>query len=175
MNRWFSMQALLVVSVSLLTSCNGRTILHGSRSVNRHAPVAVVNKRVNVWFVKPDSAGSKVVPVSRAWGHGDRLQQAVEDLLEGPSAKESSAGMASEIPRGTILLGVAHKGSAVELNLSRRFATGGGSDSFNTRLEQLRKTVAESAGSNDVFLSVEGKRLNISEGEGIEVHQPINR
>ena len=174
MNRWLSMQALLVVSVSLLTSCTGRTILHGAHAVHR-TPVASVNKRVSVWFVKPDSVGSKIMPVSRAWGHGDRLQQAVEDLLEGPSAKESSSGLASEIPRGTILLGVERKGKSVELNLSKRFATGGGSDSFETRLEQLRKTVAESAGPSDVFLSVEGKRLNISEGEGIEVHQPINR
>lgn len=99
---------------------------------------------------------------------------AVEELLQGPSSNEEHSGLGTEIPRGTILLGVERNGANVELNLSRRFATGGGASSFETRIEQLRRTVMTAADA-PVYLSVEGKRLNISEGEGIEIRQPLNR
>lgn len=98
----------------------------------------------------------------------------MEELLEGPTAREENAGLGTEIPRGTILIDLKHNAKNVELNLSRRFASGGGTDSFETRLEQLRRTVA-SAAEAPVYLNVEGKRLNVSEGEGIEIKQPINR
>jgi spore germination protein GerM len=130
---------------------------------------------LKVWFVKPDAAGSRLASVDRKAGQGDRLQQAVQELLEGPDNAEEHSGLGSEIPRGTILLGVKRKGNDVELNLSRRFASSGGSTSFLTRLDQLKKTISEPAGSSNVYLSVEGRRLNVEEGEGIEIRQPINR
>lgn len=163
--------ALLAVSVLILTSCGGRTILHGKRA--HKSPPSKSNK-VTVWFVKPNEGESKLVSVSRTADSKDQLRTAVEELLEGPSAKEENIGLGTEIPRGTILLGTKRHGSNVELNLSRRFATGGGTSSFETRLEQLRRTVTAAAQA-PVYLDIEGKRLNISEGEGIEIRQPINR
>jgi spore germination protein GerM len=128
-----------------------------------------------VFFVQSHAQQLKLVPVDRKPFGGDKLSQAVEELLSGPTTIEERAGLGTEIPRGTILLGVRHDGRNVELNLSRRFALTGGTTSFETRLEQLRRTVSAVAGQADVYLSVEGKRLNMEEGEGIEVPQPINR
>ncbi len=163
--------ALLVVSCVLVSACSGRTILHGTKTTKDHGPKS---KKVAVWFVKPSEGESKLVSVNRKSLGKDPLSLAVEALLEGPTAYEEHAGLGTEIPRGTILIGVTHSPTAVELNLSRRFASGGGTSSFETRLEQLRKTVA-SAADAPVYLNIEGKRLNISEGEGIEIRQPINR
>lgn len=168
---------VLLVVATMSTACTNRTILHGHNSTKRpsHATAAAKKKGLSVWFVKPDEGEPKVVAVTRSVVNNDPVRAAVEELLEGPSAREEHDGLGTEIPRGTILLGVEREGNDVELNLSRRFATGGGATSFETRLDQLRKTVADVAGSANVYLSVEGKRLNISEGEGIEIHQPINR
>jgi spore germination protein GerM len=167
--RWLT---LTLVAVAL-TSCTGRTILHGMRALP-HSHTADA-RRVNVWFVKADSSGVHVVPVTRQVGAGDHLEQSVRELLEGPNATEEGTGLGTEIPRGTLLLGISKSGANVELNLSRRFAMDGGTTSFETRLEQLKRTVMGVCGQSDVYLSVEGKRLNIEEGEGIEIHQPINR
>ncbi len=192
MNRLFKFGALLVVSSALLTACNGRKILHGSGAHFKH-PSALSssakisrpsaepeadsreNPLISVWFVKPDASSMKFLSVVRKTTHTDRLTAAIEELLDGPSSHETKDGLGTEIPRGTVLIGVKRNGSDVELNLSRRFASGGGSTSFLTRLEQLKKTVAEPAGASNVYLSVEGRRLNVEEGEGIEIHQPINR
>lgn len=172
--------ALLAVSLLLLSSCNGRRVLHSLRlrhhdssssaQAAAHGPAAV-----RVWFVRPDAGGLKVISVNRKIVRKDHVQEAVEELLEGPTPQEEHTGLGTEIPRGTLLLGMVRKGANIELNLSRRFAAGGGSTSFLMRLEQLRKTVAEPAGNNNVYLSVEGHRLNVEEGEGIEIHQPINK
>jgi spore germination protein GerM len=171
--------ALLAVSLLVMSGCNGRRILHGSgKHYTKRAATtscATAGPGLNVWFVKSKASGLDMVSVVRKVSRQDRLQQSVQELLEGPDADEERAGLGTEIPRGTILLGMSRKGNDIEINLSRRFASGGGSTSFLARLEQLRKTVSVPAGANDVYLSVEGKRLNVEEGEGIEIHQPINR
>jgi spore germination protein GerM len=164
---------VLSVGVLLLSACTGRTILHGTRATSSHHPQH--NNKIVVWFVKPANNGDpRLVSVARVVNSSDRLQAAVQELLEGPSAHEEHDGLGSEIPRGTILLDLKRSGKNVELNLSRRFASGGGTSSFETRLEQLRRTVATAA-ETPVYLNIEGKRLNIAEGEGIEIPQPINR
>ena len=101
------------------------------------------------------------------------MRECISELLYGPTQQEAQAGLGSEIPRGTVLIGVTKDDGRIELNLSRRFATGG-EDSIATRLEQLRRTVAGAAGNRKVFLDVEGKRLTEAGGEGLEVKQPIN-
>lgn len=170
-NRWL---ALSVVSVVLLSGCGARTILHGKRTTGAQKRLAKVNRNVAVWFVKSNDGEPKLVSVPRKLNGKDRLQLAVQELLEGPSEHEEAVGYGTEIPRGTILIGVTDHGKSAELNLSRRFASGGGASSFETRLEQLRRTVA-AASELPVYLNIEGKRLTISEGEGIEIRQPINR
>jgi spore germination protein GerM len=163
-----------VVAACLLTSCTNRTILHGW---NEHAgKPGASGKYIAVWFVKNSGQQMKLFAVKRKAALGeDRLKQAVQELLRGPTSAEEHAGVGTEIPRGTILLAVAPKGREVELNVSRRFALDGGTSSFEMRLSQLRKTVVQAAPGTDVYLDIEGKRLRVEEGEGIEVSQPINR
>ena len=83
--------------------------------------------------------------------------------------------MGSEIPKGTVLIGVATDADGnIVIDLSQRFVTGGGISSFEARMEQLRQTADLAAGGRKVFLNVEGQRLVQATGEGIEVKQPIN-
>lgn len=184
-----ALSAVSIASMVLVTGCGGRTILHGGkyrravgskpasgRGAALERPHAAATKKIAVWFVKPSSSGdAKLVPVERPVNGKDRLSVAVHELLDGPSADEDKAGLGTEIPRGTVLIGINKDGGNIELNVSKRFATPGGTSSFETRLEQLRRTVASAAVDAPVYLDVEGKRLNVSEGEGIEVRQPINR
>jgi spore germination protein GerM len=183
--------ALLAVASCLLFGCRGRTVLHGmhghhiakaftaaattAATTTAASTAAAAGHQLTVWFVKSGSQGLRMAPVTRRLDGTDSMQQAVRELLDGPTASEEKAGIGTEIPRGTILLDLKRRGNQVELNLSRRFALDGGTTSFETRLDQLRRTVALVGGQADVYLSVEGKRLNVEEGEGIEIHQPINR
>lgn len=159
-------------SIALLSAC---TNFLNNLDANSNAMMDDSKHQVRVWFVKMDPNGQPtLIPVSRATSSTDKLEDAVSELLKGPEPEEEKTGLASEIPRGTILLDLKHVGDNVELNLSRRFSSGGGSDSIETRLEQLRRTVTDAAGTHKVYLNVEGERLLTAAGEGIEVRQPIN-
>jgi spore germination protein GerM len=166
-NVLFKLLSFIAISAVLLSSCTGRTVLDGLTGAD-------TGDQLHVWFVKPAGQELKLIKVSRSRGHGEWLKEAVEELLRGPSGQEIQAGMGSEIPRGTILLGVVDSGDSIELNLSRRFASGGGSSSLELRLEQLRRTVSEAAAGKKVYLNVEGQRLTTAAGEGLEIKQPIN-
>lgn len=131
---------------------------------------------LDLCFVKTRGGDINFVPVKRKAGvlRKSKLESAVRALLEGPTADEISEGLGSEIPRGTILLGMNERDGAIELNLSKRFASGAGVDSFETRMEQLARTVTSVVGNQPVFVNVEGKRLDMTPGDGLEVKQPIN-
>lgn len=170
---WSLALAGLFCALLPLTGCTQRTILTGNSSTADST--APENNQVIVWFVRTTEGGTRFVAVKRPQRGNDRLTAALHELLRGPSDKEIQQGLGSEIPRGTILLGVQHKKGNLEVDLSRRFASGGGSDTIEARLSQLQRTVESNDEKGDVYLNVEGERLTMTMGEGIEVPQPINR
>ncbi len=163
----------LLCALLPLSGCTQRTILTGNSSTADS--IAPEKNQVIVWFVRTTEGGTRFVAVKRPQRGNDRLASALQELLSGPSNKEIQQGLGSEIPRGTILLGVKHKQGNLEVDLSRRFASGGGSDTIEARLSQLQRTVESNDEKGDVYLNVEGQRLTMTMGEGIEVPQPINR
>jgi spore germination protein GerM len=172
--------ATLLVSALSLSACTERSVLTMRHGVNKIDKIAThriketeARNAVKVWFLKEKGGTLHLVPVTRNVAGGDTVRECISELLYGPTRQEAKSGLASEIPRGTVLIGVTQHDGEVVLNLSRRFATGG-DDSLSTRLAQLRRTVAGAAGARKVFLDVEGKRLTEAGGEGLEVRQPIN-
>ncbi len=149
-----------------LSSCTSPTVLSGGETDSGY--------RVKVWFVRQAGDELSLVPVWRTPSDKDRLRDAVEELLKGPTDEELASGLGSEIPRGTILLGTSPNGADVDLDLSQRFASGGGARSLETRVDQLSRTVADCAGATKVYLSVEGERIYTAAGEGLEIKQPLN-
>jgi len=149
----------------------GGTIMK-SKVVGEYVPRG---KSLNVWFVKEEAGNLELTAVSRPKISTDALSSALEELLQGPDKADYNAGIGTEIPRGTILLGVKRKDGGVEVNLSKRFAAGGGPRSLETRLQQLARTVKDIEGNNiDVFVNIEGERLTASSADGLEIAQPIN-
>lgn len=180
----------LLLSSFLLSSCVHRTLLtdvHGSLLGAAHGKLKQLQEKLpdasslplptstEVWFVRPGNGKMELVAVKRRIDGDNKIESAVRELLDGPSSEELGSGIGSEIPRGTVLLAVSEKDGKIEVDLSKRFAMGGGIDSIETRLVQLSRTVAPLAPSSDVFLNVEGRRLTMTPGEGIEVKQPINK
>jgi len=153
---------------------------------------------VTIWFTRV--LGEKVEYFARVKNAPGPLPDtaqtiafAVKELLAGPEADSTmpasssttttttsssdsgdSGALSTEIPRGTVLIKVVDdpKSGVITVDLSRRFIQGGGMDSFEARLEQLRRTVGAITLSRPVFLNVEGQRLTASD-DGLEVKQPI--
>lgn len=182
----------------LLCSCAGnRTILSEERKHSKSVTGSIAKNAVPVrdalliWFVKNDGDKITYEPVARSYQPGSgseeqtpsmkAIEAAVSELVKGPSADEEASGFGSEVPRGTVLISVGptKDHSGIVLNLSKRFLSGSGAESFSLRLEQLKRTVNEIASHDSppkaVFLNVEGERLSQATGDGIDVAQPINQ
>lgn len=170
----------LALAATCLSSCgffpigNGSTTPHVEKTVSAK-PYVPRGKELNIYFVKEDDGNLDILPLSRPKYSNDALTSAIEELLQGPDRKEANSGYGTEIPRGTILLGINRSGNDLELNLSRRFAAGGGPTSMEIRLEQLVKTVKDIEPNVDVYVNIEGQRLSASSADGLEIAQPVNR
>ena len=115
--------------------------------------------------------------------HDEALNLALQQLLKGPSDAESVQGYFSEIPKGTRLIGITRHGDGqgpgqrqgIRVNLSHQFKSGGGAHSMRQRLQELKRTIADVALPEPVYIDIEGVQLDLLGGEGLEVHEPINR
>lgn len=179
MKAKFALVGAFVV-VPLLSSCSMVPGLSekipGLKEIGKQVEGVVVEpqgKQLSVWLVTANGEEVALVPVQRSAFGKDVVETAVEELLKGPNGAEEKSGISSEIPKGTILLGIERKDDEIVVNLSRRFASGSGPTSMETRLEQLSKTLQGVASSSKVYVNVEGERLTASATDGLEIQQPI--
>jgi spore germination protein GerM len=127
---------------------------------------------VAIFFSKYQGSQSIVESVIRKFPEPKNtqpLQFALTELLKGPNPEEKSQGFYSEIPKGTKLLGVKTTPSAITVDLSSQFKSGGGSNSIVQRFEELKRTVKSVDTQHEVSITVDGKPLETLGGEGLEV------
>jgi len=130
---------------------------------------------VPVYWVKEATGKFEAVPTKVAVKQVDKpdatLQAAFNSLLAGPK----DASVSSEIPKGTKLRSLSVKNDGVYVDLSAEFTSGGGSNSMTGRLGQVIYTATSLKPNTKVWISVEGKPLELLGGEGLEVAQPSTR
>lgn len=166
----------LLLSVVLLSACNIFPNPNAENTKTEKVEAVVEtpqSKDVQVWFAKTKDKELHTVAVSRPIRGDNRLKATIEELLHGPNAEEEKEGLLSEIPKGTILLGISEKEGNIEIDLSKRFSSGSVS-SMQTRLDQLTKTASPLVNNKKIYLNVEGNRLDAAEFDGLEIKQPIN-
>ncbi|MBW4496103.1 MAG: GerMN domain-containing protein [Oscillatoria princeps RMCB-10] len=138
-------------------------------------PLKPGQKAVQVFWVRDAGTNLDLVPgqinVDKASQPNAVLTAAFNRLLSG----SVPAGVSSAIPQGTKLRSVAVKNDGVHVDLSPEFKTGGGSASMIARLAQVIYTATSLDENAKVWISVDGKRLEVLGGEGLEVAQPITR
>ncbi|MGE5659299.1 MAG: GerMN domain-containing protein [Actinomycetota bacterium] len=133
------------------------------------------DQTVPIYWVKATSQKLEVVPtpvkLKNASQPDTALAAAFDRLLAGPTETTVS----SEIPKGTQLRSLKVQGNDIYLDLSQDFTGGGGSESMIGRLGQVIYTATSFNPNAKVWISVEGKPLEVLGGEGLEVTQPTTR
>jgi spore germination protein GerM len=138
------------------------------------------NNKVKVYGVDESDGKIRIISEDRRIASGGNatpsnfVKQSLTTLLA--SAKIGKEGkQLSSIPKSTKLLSSNVKPNGIYINLSKEFMEGGGSSSMQARLAQIIYTATERNPNAQVWISVEGKKLESLGGEGIEVRQPITR
>lgn len=145
----------------------------------------VPKNNVNIYQVEPTDRGVKAVPSNIPVKEPTRsaqenLREAFGELLSvnsnrGKTTGKKASKAVSAIPAGTKLLSLKTEADGIHIDLSREFNQGGGSTSMQARLAQVLYTATSFDANANVWLSIEGVKLESLGGEGIEVPYPLTR
>lgn len=100
---------------------------------------------------------------------------AMKALLQGPTAPERAAGVATIIPSGTALGGLSISNGLGTVDLTTVYASGGGSLSEQFRLAQVVYTLTQFSTVKGVNFALDGKPVKTFSGEGIILDHPQTR
>jgi hypothetical protein len=158
--------------VSVLVACGEETPSgdddgdgEPTSSVEPTAPAEPRGPEFLVFFHR----GEKVVAVRRqaAAPTVAVAQAAMNALVAGPTAREASDGLGSEIPAGTSALGVSLDGTTATVDLSDAFDDGGGSLSMRMRAAQVVFTLTQFGTIDSVVFRMDGEPIGALGGEGL--------
>lgn len=135
---------------------------------------STIEQNVNIYWIQPDEDLQWVATpvVVEAENNPTAILAAAFDRL---LAQPDSDDVFSEIPPQTQLLSLTANNSEIYLDLSSEFNTGGGSFSMIGRLGQIIYTATSLDPQANVWISVDGKPLELLGGEGLEITQPMTR
>jgi germination protein M len=119
--------------------------------------------------------GEEIWPVGRLVpGVADVEAAAVKALLEGPTAAETQAGLSTAFREDTEFLGLTIADGLATVDLSAPFAEGALLE-LDLRLAQVVTTLTQFSTISRVNFKLDGKPLELIEGEGIILDHPLTR
>jgi spore germination protein GerM len=138
-------------------------------------PAPPTEKTVNIYWLKDTGQRLEVVPspikIEGSNNADAILTGAFKTLLSGPT----DGKLATTIPSGTKLRSVQVRQDGIHVDLSSEFTAGGGSASMTGRVAQVIYTATSLNPGDRVWIDVDGKRLEVLGGEGLELEQPLTR
>lgn len=132
---------------------------------------AIVRHTVSIYLVRGEQLG-----VAHRSVVGSAIATAaLRELIAAPSAADSAAGLVTTIPAGTRVRGVTIAGGTATVDLSGRFASGGGSLSMLLRVAQVVHTLTQFDTVQRVAFELDGRPVTSIGGEGVRVSPPVGR
>lgn len=134
---------------------------------------------VKIWRLDDDGKKTFLVPQERkdpeaiTTNPETRVQRSISSLLA--SAGKPDGKLTSTIPVGTRLLSAKVKSDGIHVDLSKEFTQGFGATSMIGRLGQVIYTATAQNPDAPVWITVEGKKLEVLGDVGVEIRQPITR
>lgn len=166
----------MVIAVALFA------VMAAAPTAAQTAPSVGEGRTTSVYFLLDDSGttvvpGPFLVPVSRLTSRTTPATEAMEQLVAGPTADESSSvpAVSSEIPPGTTVHWVSVFDGVATVSLSSEFVSGGGSFSMQARLAQVVYTLTQFPTVDGVRIWIDGVPTTVFGGEGVEIGDPATR
>lgn len=134
---------------------------------------------IRIWRLDDNGKKTFLVPQERKDPEAStsdpqlRLQRSMSTLLA--SAGKPDGKLTSTIPVGTKLLSSRILADGIHIDLSKEFTTGFGATSMIGRIGQLVYTATAENPDAPVWITVEGKKLEVLGDVGAEIRQPITR
>lgn len=129
-------------------------------------------RALEVWFAR----GGRLVEALRTHTATPRVATAaLAALLAGPTRAERAAGLTTDIPRGTRLLGVTIANGVASVDLTSGYEAGADARSLQLRLAQVVYTLTQFPTVKAVRFELNGAPVNVSSSSGIVLGHPVGR
>jgi spore germination protein GerM len=134
---------------------------------------------VKIWRLDDDGKKTVLVPQVRQDSGAStadpevRVNRSISSLIA--SAGKPDGKLTSTIPVGTKLLSAKILNDGIHVDLSKEFTQGFGATSMIGRLGQVVYTATAENPDAPVWITVEGKKLEVLGDVGVEIRQPITR
>jgi spore germination protein GerM len=163
--------------VAWLVSNSHHVTPPSQQQLNTQSSKIGIEETAQIYWLQDTGQSFKLVPqpikiTAKSNKPNQFLATALEQLLEGPQDGKTAF---TAIPPGTKLLSVKVDKDTIRVNLSREFTKGGGSTSMMGRVGQIVYTATSLNPNAKVYIDVDGKRLDVLGGEGLEIEQPLTR
>jgi germination protein M len=144
-------------------------------AVQTQAPAV---RKTRLFFINVDQNGTlsmkgviRTIPVTDS-----PLRDAVQTLLNGPTAQELNVGLLSMVPTETKLRGVTMHGDTayIDFDESFRFNTQG-VEALQAQLRQVVYSATEFPTVKSVQILIDGKKVRYLGTEGVRVDEPLSR
>ena len=134
-----------------------------------------VDKTGEVYWLKNQGNHLAVVPQALNLPKSSNQKAVLEQTFDTLLAGSTDPAVTTTIPEGTKLRSLDVRKDGVHINLSQEFTKGGGSASMTGRVAQILYSATSLNPDAQVWIDVEGKKLEVLGGEGLELDQPITR
>jgi spore germination protein GerM len=134
-----------------------------------------IEQQVEIYLLKDTGTKIAVVPSKVVVKSGKNPEQILTAAFNDLLTSEKEPQLTSTIPKGTKLIKLDVKKDGIHVNLSQDFTSGGGTTSMTGRLAQILYTATSLDPKANVWIEVEGKKLEVLGGEGLELDQPLSR
>ncbi|MCY7369206.1 MAG: GerMN domain-containing protein [Chamaesiphon sp.] len=173
-----------VASVPIVPNSTGVTPVPPSQlptAVNTPKTQTIAQNQGTIKIWRLDDNGKKTFLVSQDRQDPEpktsnpevKLQRSMSTLLA--SAGKPDGKLTSTIPVGTKLLSSKILTDGIHIDLSQEFTQGFGATSMIGRLGQVIYTATAQNPDAPVWITVEGKKLEVLGDVGVEIRQPITR
>src|SRR4051812_46006430 len=121
------------------------------------APAGTTIVRAYFWLGGQPNSDGLVAVLRQIPATKSVATAAMNVLLGGPNAVETTARITTTVPSGTQLLGLTIENGVATVDLSSEFASAGGGDAYQTRLGQVVYTLTQFPSVKGVSVRIEGQ------------------
>lgn len=149
-----------------------------AQRLNPKLTTKAVQLQPQTYWLKVEDGKILLAPQQIVVQSGVTAEVALKAALNNLLANPKTANLSSTIPVGTRLLSLRVTPEGIYVDLSSEFSQGGGSTSMTYRVAQIIYTATSLDSQAQVFLSVNGQKIDEDHplgGEGIILRQPTTR
>ncbi|MGB2876202.1 MAG: GerMN domain-containing protein [Gaiellaceae bacterium] len=163
----------------VLAGCGGENAVSlgqppkaGSTTATEPTGTGSSSLSLEIWFAR----GGQLTAARRVQAPTPGVATAaVTKLLAGPTRTERAAGLISDIPAGTRLLGISIHHGVATVDLTSEYQAGGSSRSLQVRLGQVVYTLTQFPTVKAVRFRLDGTPVNVFSSQGIVLDHPVGR